>query len=191
MSGMHFWDAHWDMREAECPCDVHLTDYLLEKNIRNTTLFHFGTGAHHHLGHAIHAAKSNIAVMGITASPSEYEAYVKLSIEQPEIAQFYKVFFGDIYQMEPRLLPRFDLVTLFHACEFRTEKNDSYGALTDATLIDLFMRTLTPQGRLAFYTGSFAWAKAQEIADTLCAQGRLVQTDTYKTLVFYAVPAAA
>jgi hypothetical protein len=159
-----------------------------DKKIVDSTIFHFGTGGHHHLGHSFHKARDNNAVIGITASPSEYEAYIKLSIEKPEIVRLYKVFFGDIYQLEQRLLPTFDIVTLFHLCEFRNEKNDTYGALTDLGVVELFMKILKSTGSLALYTGSYAWPQAKVIIDDLCAQQRLVKSHVYKTLIFYTLP---
>lgn len=185
MSHMHFWDAHWDLRVAECPCDVHFTRFLEARDIRGSTIFHFGTGGHHHLGYAIHEAGSDNAVLGITASPSEYENYVKLAIEKPEIARFYKVFFGDIYQMDKRLLPTFDWVTLFHMCEFRNEKNDAYAAMTDREVIELFMETLAPQGQLIFYEGSFAWPNARNIVEALEKEGLLKFVERFENLLFY------
>jgi hypothetical protein len=185
MSQMHYWDAHWDLRINECPCDTDFTQYMREKELRNKTIFHFGTGGHHHFGHAFHEMGGDNLTLGITASPSEYEAYVKLAIERPEIARIYKVFFGDIYQMERRLLPTFDIVTLFHMCEFRNEKNDTYQALSDRDVIELFMDTLNPDGELCFYSGSFAWPQAKVIVDDLVKAKKLSHTHTFKTLEFY------
>jgi hypothetical protein len=70
-------------------------------------------------------------VLGITASPQEYDDYVELLIKNPRLGHTYKAYFGDIYQLDGRLLPEFDYVSLFHVGEFRTPDNDAYGALTD------------------------------------------------------------
>jgi hypothetical protein len=186
---LHFWDAYWDLRVQECPCDVHFTDMLEEKGIRDATIFHFGTGGHHHLGLRIHEVGSNNAVWGITAAPAEYETYVKLAIEQPEVARLYKVFFGDIYQLDARLLSPFDVVTLFHLCEFRTEKNDAYGALTDRQVAEMLTDALKPGGYLVFYPGSFAWPTAKGIVAELAAERGLVEEGMFKSLLVYRKPA--
>ena len=90
--------------------------------------------------------------------------------------------FGDIYQLEPRLLPELDVVTLFHLGEFWSEKNAAYGAMTDRELALSMLEKLVPGGWLLFYTGSFAYDKAAAIADRLEAEGRLLPAGTFATL---------
>lgn len=182
---LHFWDSYWDMRAQECPCDVHFTDWLEETGITDATIFHFGTGGHHHLGLRIAEVGSNNAVWGITAAPAEYETYVKLAIEQPIVARLYKVFFGDIYQLDARLLPSFDVATLFHLCEFRTEKNDLYGALTDLEVTLMLIDSLRPGGTLALFPGSFAWDKAAKVMDEAMRLRPLELAGDYKSLRLY------
>ena len=76
-------------------------------------------------------------VFGVTASPKEYKSYVDLVTRQPEVSKTYLAYFGDIYTSNSDLLPAFDVVTLFHLCEFRDESNSRYGAKTDAEVLDL------------------------------------------------------
>ncbi|WP_426042595.1 hypothetical protein [Brevundimonas sp. TWP2-3-4b1] len=76
--------------------------------------------------------------MGITATRKEYDTYIDLVTHRPELARTYCVYFGEIYTANAALLPTFDVVTLCHLCEFRTEENDTYGALTDLELTRLF-----------------------------------------------------
>ncbi len=182
---LHFWDAYWDLRTKECPCDVHFTDWLEEAGVKGATIFHFGTGGHHHLGLRIAEVGSDNAVWGITAAPAEYETYIKLAIEQPEVARLYKVFFGDIYQLERRLLPDFDVVTLFHLCEFRTEKNDEYGALTDLELTLMLVDAMKPGGTLLVYPGSFAWDRAKDVMEQAMARAPIEEAGEFKTLKLY------
>ena len=75
--------------------------------------------------HASCARTAQLAVLGITASPQEYDDYIKLVVERPAVGHTYKAYFGDIYQLDARLLPPFDYVALFHVGEFRTPKNDA------------------------------------------------------------------
>ena len=78
------------------------------------SIFHFGTGNHHIVGLKTAENGSNCAVLGITASPQEYDDYVELLIKNPRLGHTYKAYFGDIYQLDGRLLPEFDYVSLFH-----------------------------------------------------------------------------
>lgn len=118
MSRLNYWNETWSLDEAQCPCDLHFVQYLEEKGAKDKTIFHFGTGNHHIVG--LKAAAGGNAVLGITASPQEYDDYVELLIQNPRLGHTYKAYFGDIYQLDPRLLPEFDYVALFHVGEFRT-----------------------------------------------------------------------
>ena len=182
---LHYWNDYWGLRVGECPCDVHFTDWMDAQALRDASIFHFGTGGHHHVG--IHAAEngSNCAVFGITAAPQEYDTYVKLVIERPEVGRLYKVLFGDIYQLDARLLPQFDVVTLFHLCEFRTEKNDEYGALTDREVTDLLTKKTRSGGYIVFYTKSFAFDTAEKVIAAWEKEMTVEKVGMYETLLVY------
>ena len=179
---LHFWDQSWDLRLAECPCDMHFLEWLEEKKIKNESIFHFGTGSHHIVGLKTAEDGSNNAVFGITASPPEYDAYVKMLIEKPRLGHTYKAYFGDIYQLDRRLLPMFDIVTLFHVGEFRTEKNDAYGALTDLEMTQVLADRMKPGGQILFYAGSYAFDVAERTFNTLIKAKVLSDAGVYKTL---------
>jgi hypothetical protein len=185
---LHFWNESWGLDVKQCPCDVHFTEWLDEKKIRNKAIFHFGTGSHHHVGVKTAEDGSNNSVLGITASPEEYDAYVKLAIEHPTVTKFYKAYFGDIYQLDSKLLPNFDIVTLFHLCEFRSEANDAYGALTDLEMAALLVDKLVPGGWLLFYTGSFRFNLAIPVIAQLEKIRKLERIGEYKTLLLYRKP---
>ena len=125
MTKLNYWNETWSLDEAQCPCDLHFVEYLEEKKAKNAAIFHFGTGNHHIVGLRLAENGSNCAVLGITASPQEYDDYVELLIKNPRLGHTYKAYFGDIYQLDGRLLPQFDYVSLFHVGEFRTPENDS------------------------------------------------------------------
>jgi hypothetical protein len=182
---MNIWDVNWFLDEKQCPCDVHFLEYLEREKVSGASIFHFGTGGHHVVGIRTAENGSNNAVLGITASPQEYNDYVKLVIERPEVGRTYKAFFGDIYQLDTRLLPAFDFVTLFHTGEFRTEKNDEYGALTDLEVAELLLAKLRPGGRVLFFSGSFAYDKAEAVAADLVSRGLVEAEPDYKTLRIY------
>jgi hypothetical protein len=182
MTNLNFWKESWSLDEEACPCDLHFLDYLEERAVKNATIFHFGTGNHHIVGLRTAENGSNNAVLGITASPQEYEDYIKLLIERPTLGRTYKAYFGDIYQIDGRLLPDFDYVTLFHTGEFRTDANDSYGALTDLGMALVLADKVKPGGELLFYTRSFAYDKALPVIAELLKLRPFEEAGTYKSL---------
>lgn len=176
------YDDVWDLDLAVCPCDQHLLDWIAAEDVRGARIFHFGTGNHHLVGVRSAEDGRGNAVLGITAAPREHESYVRLVIDRPALGRAYKVLFGDVYQLDGRLLPELDIATLFHLGEFWSEKNAAYGAMTDRELAALMVDKLVPGGRLLLYTGSFAYDKAAAIADALEAEGRLLPERTFATL---------
>jgi hypothetical protein len=179
---LNIWDVNWYLDEAQCPCDVHFLKYLEAEGHRDRTIFHFGTGGHHVVGLRCHEARTGNVVFGITASPPEHDDYEKLIIERPEVGRTYKVLFGDIYQLDARLLPDFDIVTLFHVGEFRTEKNDAYGALTDDEMVRLLVGKLKGPRLVAFYDGSYAFDVAERITATMTKEGVLEPVGAFESL---------
>lgn len=182
---LNYWKATWSLDEKQCPCDIHFCDYLEEKGIRNKTVFHFGTGNHHILG--LRNAKSGLdnAILGITASIEEYQDYIKLLIENPTLGRTYKAYFGDIYQLDGRLLPDLDFATLFHVGEFRDAANDKYGALTDLEMTLVCADRMKPGGEIQFFTGSFAYDKAEAVGAELIRKRPFERIGTYKSLMIY------
>jgi hypothetical protein len=179
---LHYWDQSWDLRVAECPCDIHFLEWLEDQKTKHASIFHFGTGSHHIVGLKTAEDGSNNAVFGITASPAEYDAYIKMLIEKPRLGFTYKAYFGDIYQLDRRLLPEFDIVALFHVGEFRTEKNDEYGALTDLEMTRVLCDRLKPGGQVLFYSGSYAFDVAERVFGELTKAKVLADAGTFKTL---------
>ncbi len=182
---LHYWDAFWDLRVDECPCDVHFCDWLEKTEIKNASIFHFGTGGHHIVGIRTAENGSGNCVLGITAAPQEYETFIQLAIERPEVEKTYKTFFGDIYQLDKRLLPELDVVALFHLCEFRTEKNDLYGALTDREVTDMLTEKTRKGGYIVFYTKSFAFDSAAKVIAEWEKEQPVEKVGLYETLLVY------
>lgn len=186
---LHYWDASWDLRVAECPCDAHFVEWLDDNRITDAAIYHFGTGAHHFVGIECASPRRRNAVLGVTAAPREYQAFIDLAIARPDVLRHYNVSFGDIYLLNPKLLPTFDVVTLFHLCEFRGERNDAYGALTDLELTNLLTDRLRPGGHMLFYPGSYAFDRADHSAKDVIAawaDARTVERiGAYKSLLVY------
>ena len=179
---LNFWDATWSLDEKQCPCDIHFLDYLDERGIKDADIFHMGTGNHHIVGLKTATNGSNNHVLGITASPQEYDDYVKLLIANPRLGFTYKAYFGDIYQIDRRLLPDLHYATLFHIGEYRTADSDAYGALTDLEMTLVLADKLVAGGEIHFYTGSFAYDKARAAGQALVEQRGFIDAGKYKTL---------
>ena len=189
-AALHYWDAYWDLREKECPCDVHFIEWLDRNRIVDSTIYHFGTGGHHHVGIECAREARRNAVLGITAAPQEYEKYVELAIARPDVLRFYNAVFGDIYLLNERLLPSFDVVTLFHLCEFRGDKNDAYNALTDLEVANLLTDKTRPGGHILFFTTSFAFdwdgpMSAKRVIAQWEKERDVERVGTFKSLLVY------
>ncbi|MGL4729304.1 MAG: hypothetical protein ACRCWO_11165 [Bosea sp. (in: a-proteobacteria)] len=182
---LNTWEAFWGLRIEQCPCDVHFVEWLEENAITGKVIYHFGSGGHHYVGIRCAEPEFNNAVLSITASPQEYDAWIKLAKDEPEITKHYSCYFGDIYTSNAKLLPRFDVVTLFHSCEFRSEKNEAYGALTDLEVMQLFTDQTDIGGHILFYTGSFAFEAAKPIIAEWEKTRSVKRVGEFKTLLVY------
>ena len=100
MLKMNFWDAKWDLDEAQCPCDIHFNQWIEANKITRKTIYHFGTGTHHIVGLTQAANGSDNVVFAITASTIEYDAYIKLAMDRPQLMKSYLAYFGDGYQFK-------------------------------------------------------------------------------------------
>lgn len=185
MLKMNLWDAKWDLDEAQCPCDIHFNQWIEANRIAGKTIFHFGTGTHHIVGIAQAENGLNNTVIAITASVTEYEAYIKLVNERPQVMKSYLAYFGDIYLTNERLLPEIDIATMFHAGEYIGANTTSpeYGGVDDLGVARILLDRMRPGGHLLFYTGSFAFDKADAIASVLEREGKIQRAGTFKSLM--------
>ena len=185
---LNYWKRTWPLNVEVCPCDVDFVDYLNKARIQEKIVFHFGTGEHHILGHKNLELERPNEIVGITASRDEHRAYVEMIIRNPLIAKYYKVLFGDIYTLTPRILPVFDVVTLFHLCEFYSEANRTYTEIDDRSLLRMFVEKLRPEGLLLLYRGSGAYPQAKPLAEMLLSENKLWKDQNYKSLDIYRKP---
>lgn len=185
MLKMNLWDAKWDLDETQCPCDIHFNQWIDASGIRGKTIYHFGTGTHHVVGATQAGNGTGNVVFGITASIIEYEAYIKLVNERPQISKSYLAYFGDIYLTNARLLPPIDVATMFHAGEYIGDNTTSseYGGVGDLGVARILLDRMPSGGHLLFYKGSFAFDRAEAIATTLQHEKVLQHVGDFKTLM--------
>jgi hypothetical protein len=185
MLKMNYWTDKWDLHEDVCPCDVHFNDWVAKQKLKNKNIYHFGSGTHHVVG--IKQAERKNRTLRITASKEEYEAYVDLVTTNSGVAKNYVCYFGDIYLTNPLLLPEFDVVTMFHLCEFFFPNTASkeYGGLTDAKVLDLFTKKTRKGGYILFYTRSMGWEKSVPIIAKWEKKAGVKRVGEFKTLLVY------
>lgn len=180
------WWEKWGLHPEVCACDVHFNDWVEAAEIRDKVIYHFGTGLHHVVGRRQAELGAGNIVFGITASKDEYGDYISLVIENRAIAKSYLVYFGDVYLTNPRLLPDFDVVNLFHLCEFfSADERAGHGGLDDRELLELFTAKTLPGGYMLFFSGSKDFDKAQPIIAAWEKAYPVERLDDFKSLLIY------
>jgi hypothetical protein len=187
MLKMNYWTDKWDLHEDICPCDVHFNDWVEDRKLRGNSIYHFGTGTHHVIGVRQAENGSGNAVFAITASIEEYEAYLRLVTDKSAVSKNYLAYFGDIYLTNPKLLPEFDVVTMFHLCEFFFPNTASkeYGGMTDRAVLDLLTDKTRRSGHILFYTRSIAFEKAKAVIAEWEKARPVERVGEFKTLLIY------
>jgi SAM-dependent methyltransferase len=183
-SRMNVISYTWPLAPDICPCDVHFCDYLRDRNVRGKAIFHFGTGGHHLVGLRNRDDGLENEILGITASPGEHARYVRQLVWAPSLGRHYRVLFADIYDLAAASLPSFDLVTLFHLCEF-TPPPEHGRRWDDAGVLELMLSKLTPGGRLLLYRGSYGFRRALPLVEREVAGGRLSLEEEFRSIVVY------
>ena len=187
--GMPYYQltSSWGLLPDTCPCDIQFCEYLQQAGIRGQSIFHFGTGSHHLIGLENQKYDRPNQILGITASAPEHQAYVQLVLKNATLAKYYKVLFADIYTLTASNLPSFDIINLFHLCEFYLPGNADLVHHTDSSLLQLFLDKLNPDGRIFFYQGSRAWVEqAQALVQSFESADKIQQVGEYKSLLIYA-----
>ena len=200
---MNYSETPWALSEEDCPCDLDFLEYLADMKLENKLIFHFGTGNHHVVGKTNHQRGNPNEIIGITLCKQEYDSYIDFVINNPVASNFYKVLFSDIYTLSARMLPVFDLVTLFHLAESYdedpyydkpwvssaapgTRRNSAYARLNDTTLLELFLKKLAPTGKIVFYTESHAFREPYQggkIVAEFIRERKMVVEENYKRLL--------
>ena len=215
---LNYYDNSWQLVDY-CPCDPNFVQFLASKKTEGKLIFHFGTGEHHLVGKDNYERGNPNEILAITASRREHDAYIDFIVNNPRAANYYKVLYADIYTLSPRMLPNFDIVTLFHLCEYYDEVesgsprlNSEYARLDDESLLGMFLTKLNPGGQIAFYAKSGGFIsrldmeseklvltedgpfvrgdrRGAKIVNDFISHGRMAIQDEYETLFFCGRPA--
>jgi hypothetical protein len=185
-SRMNIFPCSWPLVPDACPCDVHFCEYLKERGVAKRSLFHFGSGGHHLVGLRNRDDSLENEVWAITASVGEHAQYLRQLTRDRSLAGQYRLILADIYDLDGVFLPQFDVVTLFHLCEY-TPTSGHPRRMDDAAVLDLFCSKLRPHGSLFFYEGSCGFPKTNRLIERRVAERRLSFEERYKSLVVYRV----
>ena len=177
----------WPLWPRMCSCDLHFCDFLQERDVRAKSIFHLGTGGHHIVGLRNRVDNLGNVILGVTVSPAEIRRYVKLVTGDPILGQNYRVLFADVRDLQPAALPSFDLVTLFHLCEFDSATEPVH-LLSDEGVFGLLISKLNPGGLLALYRQSIGFRRLQPMLAAAIAAGRLKHCEDYKSLQILQIP---
>jgi hypothetical protein len=167
-----------------CPCDEDFVDWCETQDVRSQVIFHLGCGMHHKVGRALATPARNNQVLSLTANREELDSYADAVLENPALAARYRVLFGDLFDLEARVLPFFDAATLFHLCE---AQDDARPDLIPAvrSVVQTFLERLTPAGHLFFYAGSTGAAETTVVLRSLEAVGRIAPAGAHRSLRLY------
>ena len=176
----------WPWLPDRCPADLHFTEWFFEQDFKKSMVLHIGTGRHHYVGQFIHLNngiyKKN-SCLGITNSVEEMQAYMDLAIANPQLSKTYKVLFTDAYLLNLKLLPRLDIVTMFHLGEIQKNYSDAY---TNYELVHELAYQMKPRGRILFYKDSFTFRDITEtVISQMCSANYFKPIEEYKTLQIY------
>lgn len=105
-------------RWEQVTLDTEAVDMLA--SLENKVVFHFGSGNLHFLGlqnmDIVESKRHHI--YAITGSIGEFTSYELLVSQQPELARFYHCHYTDAFLLSALLLPKFDIVNMFHVGEY-------------------------------------------------------------------------
>ena len=168
MTKLNYWNATWSLDEAQCPCDIHFVEYLEEKRRKDAAIFHFGTGNHHIVGLKARRERLQQRRARHHRLAAGVRRLRRAADQEPAARPHLQgLLRRHLPARSPACCRAFDYAALFHVGEFRTPENDSYGALTDLEMTLVLADKLKPGGEILFYTGSFAYDKAEAVAKEL------------------------
>lgn len=153
----------WNHNPNICRYDDDLVELANREAWSDKRVFHMGSGIHHLVGRSL-SEKND--VLSITNSPLEMAAFVTWQIDNPKNYR-YHCMFGDIYKMNIRLMPMFNVISLPHLGEMMDEKRDEYDALAPDEVLSLLIGCLFRNGQIFAYRNSSAWDRMEKVFERL------------------------
>lgn len=163
----------WPWQPDKCPADEQFIEWASDVAI-GQTVFHMGTGLHHKVGTYI--ASRGAGCVGLTASSAEALAYY-----EEATCPSYQLAFGNVFTIDTRLLPTFDIMTLFHVGEMAA----MFGEVRDHdNALDALIGRVDRGGLVIFYRGSSAWDRLRdEYLLARWTRGAFEPVEDFKSLV--------
>lgn len=163
----------WPWLPNLCPPDLDFINYMREKQFSPKTILHTGTGLHHRVG--IECCEMGHKVIGVTVSREEVVSRV-FRVDDTN----YQVFYANINTLNVDLLPKLDIVTLFHFGEMESD----FGPVSNDVLLRL-LNKMPLDGFMAFYHRSAAWDRAKVAVDYAVKQEYLHYVETAGEIEIY------
>lgn len=161
----------WPWLPDKCPPDKYFIDYMRQKDLPPQNILHVGTGLHHKVGLECCAMGHN--VIGVTVSREEVVSRV-FRVEDER----YQVFYANINTLDLSLLPKIDVLTLFHFGEMAYV----FGPASAKWLYNFSVLNLTEAGRVLFYNRSAEWGNAKASVQEVVDHHSLKHVETYEEL---------
>lgn len=141
----------WPYRPEICACDDEFIAWVTVAKLEPSYILHMGPGLHHRVGQTLSRMKHT--VISLTISPEELEASREYATSR------YTCFLQDIYDWNPDLLVKFDIITMFHWGEMCEIEDERPNLAFDKAVKDW----LNPGGRILFYRGSSTWGRVYHL----------------------------
>jgi len=156
--------------------DADFAQWLAANGVADKVIFHTAPGPDHLVGTENYRRGNPNQILAITSWKAVLDAYANLITEISDAGRHYKILFGDLYTLSARILPLFDLVTLFHIAERPSEE----ALADDKRLIALFLSRINPEGRLLFSSED---ESAARLVSGFVTQRRMAIESKHESLV--------
>lgn len=176
-----YTDGQYPASESDdCVADRQFIEWFNQEGFSNTRVFHFGSGYHHKVG--IELSKNNNSIMSVTISKFEHNRYVELLRENPALANHYKLLHCNIYSLDKKLLPKFDIITLFHLYEYE-QFNSGLETYDDSGLLHMLIQNCNKNTLILFFRKSSAFKQCNGLINEQIKIGKLIVSNNYKDLL--------
>lgn len=163
----------WPWLPDKCPPDMYFIEYMQKQKLEPKTILHQGTGLHHRVG--IECCTLGHRVIGVTVSREEVVSRV-FRVDTPD----YQVFYANINELDPQLLPTVDIVTMFHFGEMAY----MFGKAEEQH-IQRILDKMPINGLILFYNRSAEWGNSKVVVEQMNNKGLIRFTETFQELEVY------